>query len=48
MSDGPFPQDILYNYFANSFTLATTALKASGWFMAKSAKTLRLMSTSAL
>lgn len=39
---------IFYNYFASSFTFATTALKASAWFMAKSANTLRLISIPAL
>ena len=33
---------LLYN--VNYFTLATIALKASGWFIAKSARTLRLIS----
>ena len=32
---------LLYN--VNYFTLATIALKASGWFIAKSARTLRLI-----
>ena len=33
---------LLYN--VNYFTLATIALKASGWFTARSANTLRLIS----
>gem|GEM_PF-5008754 len=37
---------LLYN--VNYFTLATIALKASGWFIAKSARTLRLISIPAL
>lgn len=36
------------NCFYAAFALATIALKASGWFIAKSANTLRLISIPAL
>ena len=38
----------LYNSLLSYFTLATIALKASGWLTAKSANTLRLISIPAL